>query len=89
MISYLFAARPIIAMSLPQSETTSTIEKAGCGRVLPPAASEQLAAVLCEFQALPQTERDRMGHSGRAFALAYFSAKVCLPRILTILEEAT
>ena len=84
MISYMFAARPIIAMSHPHSETSRTIERAGCGRILPPAAPEQLAIVLREFQALPRTDRERMGKSGRAFALAHFSAKVCLPRIMTI-----
>ena len=88
MISYMYAARPIIAMSLPQSETSQTIQQADCGRVLPPAAAEQLAATLSEFQAMTEAERNRMGRSGREYALAHFSANVCLPRILAVLERS-
>ena len=88
MISYLSAARPIIALSLAQSETFRTIEKAGCGRVLPPGAPAQLAEALCDFHALPRSERERMGQAGREYALTTFSAAVCLPRVMTIIEES-
>ncbi len=49
MISYLFAAKPIVALSLYHSETAQIIKKAGCGLVLPPAAPKQLANALVKL----------------------------------------
>jgi glycosyltransferase involved in cell wall biosynthesis len=88
MISYLFAAKPIVSLSLSHSETARTIEKACCGLVLPPANPKQLADALIELCALPHNIRDRMGQSGKRFAVTHFSSDICLPRIRAILEAS-
>ena len=86
MISYLFAAKPIVALSLDHSETAQIIKKAGCGLVRPPAVPGQLADALVKLRKLPRDRRNRMGQSGKTFALNHFSSNVCLPRIRTILN---
>ena len=88
MISYLFAAKPIVALSLYHSETAQIIKKAGCGLVLPPAAPKQLANALVKLRALPRDIRNCMGQSGKTFAINHFSSNVCLPRIRTILKAS-
>lgn len=88
MISYLFAGKPIISGCLSQSETADTIKKAKCGIILNPADPEGLSTAIVHMRSLPESERDRMGQSGKSFALNNFASNTCLPRIESVLRDA-
>jgi colanic acid biosynthesis glycosyl transferase WcaI len=88
LISYLFAGKPIISGSLPQSETAKTVIKARCGVVVNPSDPEGLAAAISTMSALPNNERKRMGVYGKMFAHMHFSSKACLPHIDDIIRNA-
>lgn len=88
LISYMLAARPIIALALPDSDLARTIERAGCGWVIGPDNPEALAVKIQEVRTLGALERRRIGQCGRDYALANLTREVCVPKVIEILESA-
>jgi len=88
LISYMLAARSIIALALPQSDLASIIEQSGCGWAVEPDQPELLAAKIREVMAVEPVERVRRGRDGREFALRHLTREVCLPGVIHVLEEA-
>jgi len=87
LISYMLAARPIIALALPESDLAHTIEQARCGWIIEPDKPELLAAKIREVIALTPTERESIGQCGRRYALANLTSEVCVPRVIKVLEN--
>ena len=88
LIAYMLAARPVIALALPQSDLAEMVERSGCGWVVEPDQPEQLAAKIKEVMAIEPSERTRRGQAGRMFALRNLTREVCLPKVIAILEAA-
>ncbi len=88
LIGYMLAERPVIATALPHSDLAKTIEKAGCGWVVPPNQPELLAHRIREVVQLDRATLCGYGSAGRAFALKNSTADVCVPRVMGILEDA-
>ncbi len=88
MISYMLAARPIVALALPDTDLARMIERSGGGWVVEPDCAEQLAARIKQAAALPVAERRRRGEAGRAFALRNLTREVCLPQVIDVLQAA-
>jgi len=86
MISYLFAGKPIISGCLAQSETAYTIRESNCGIVVNPSDPEGLAEAIIRMRSMPLRDRERMGQSGKRFAVTFYSSNICLPRIESILR---
>jgi colanic acid biosynthesis glycosyl transferase WcaI len=89
LLAYMLAARPVIALALPESDLANMILDSGCGWVLPPDQPEVLAAKIRQVASMAQAERRRCGMAGREFALRNFTSQVCLPRVISVLENAT
>lgn len=87
LISYMLAARPIIALALPNSDLARTIKRAGCGWVIEPDNPETLANKIREVRALDLSERRRIGQCGRDYALAHLTRDVCVPKVIKLLES--
>lgn len=87
LISYMLAARPILALAMPQSDIARIIEESGCGWVIAPDQPALLAAQLRTVVTLDPIERDRRGQAGRRYALQNLTSEVCLPRVISILEK--
>jgi colanic acid biosynthesis glycosyl transferase WcaI len=87
LITYMLAARPVIALALPQSDLAEFIEQADCGWHVMPDAPEVLAAKIWEVVSLPKHERLQRGTAGREFALQNLSRDVCLPKVVNIIES--
>jgi len=87
LISYMLAARPIVALAPPNSDLAYVIGRAGCGWVIEPDKPELLAAKIREVRELPPQVREQMGQSGRQYALANFTREACVPRIIQLLEN--
>ena len=88
LITYMLAARPVIALALPHSDLAETIEQSGCGWVVPPDQPEQLSTRIREILKLPRSELIQRGISGRKYALSNLVGEVCLPKVIHVLEQA-
>lgn len=88
LIAYMLAGRPVLALASAGSDLAIAIERAGCGWVVEPdqpvLTAEQIRAVAM----LEIAERFSRGKSGQSYAQQNLTSAACLPRILTILEEA-
>jgi colanic acid biosynthesis glycosyl transferase WcaI len=88
LISYMLAARPVIALALPQSDLAKVVERSGCGWVVKPDQPELLAAKIKEVMSMESTALVRRGQAGREFALRHLTRDACLPQVVDILEKA-
>jgi glycosyltransferase involved in cell wall biosynthesis/ribosomal protein S18 acetylase RimI-like enzyme len=88
LLSYLLAARPVLAAVLPESDTAQVIEKAGCGWIVPPDNKELLARKIEELAGLPEQLLGKMGFAGRQYAMQNFTTETCLPKVIKIIENA-
>jgi colanic acid biosynthesis glycosyl transferase WcaI len=87
LITYMLAARPVIALALPQSDLAEVIEQAHCGWIVPPDRPVELSRKIREVGALLASDRVKYGQRGRDYALRIFTGEVCLPKIIRILEQ--
>jgi glycosyltransferase involved in cell wall biosynthesis len=88
LISYMLAARPIIAQAVPQSDLAHTLQAAGCGWVVEPGSAAQLAAALQLAARTDAVARRTLGSAGRTYALQHMTTEANLPRVLSILEAS-
>jgi colanic acid biosynthesis glycosyl transferase WcaI len=88
LITYMLAARPVIALALPESDLAKTIQLAGCGWVVDPDQPELLANKIREVAQLPDCELTRLGTAGRDYALQHFVREICLPKVVRVVEQA-
>jgi glycosyltransferase involved in cell wall biosynthesis len=88
IISYMLAARPIIAMVLKDSETADLINRTNCGWVIAPDDPNHLADKIREVSNSDGRSRRQKGLMGREFALNNFSREACIPKLMNLLERA-
>jgi len=87
LVSYMLAARPVIALALPGSDLSKLVkEQSRCGWVVEPDKPEQLADKIKTVAMMSPNDLILYGQAGRDFALENFTGDVCLPRIVHILE---
>lgn len=72
LLSYMAAARPVVAAVASASETARLIEQAGCGIVVPPEDPDALAAAICRLRA-DRVLAAQFGERGRRFAEHHFA----------------
>ena len=87
LIAYMLAARPVVAVALPNSDLAGTVESAGCGWVVVPDQPQALADQLKALLAVPADELARRGQAGREYALRHFVGETCLPKVIGALER--
>lgn len=88
LISYMLAARPVIALALPESDVAEMMERSGAGWTIEPDQPELLAAQISQVATMDASELMRRGQAGREFALKHLTREACLPRVIHILERA-
>ncbi len=88
LISYMLAARPVIALTLPESDLAKMISRTGCGWTVMPDQPEELGRKIQEVRMMPANERNHVGQAGRKFAVRNLTEEVCLPKVIRILEDA-
>jgi glycosyltransferase involved in cell wall biosynthesis len=86
MISYLLAARPILAIVRQESDIAEVIRNADCGWVVQPESPELLAKIIKEIVNLTDGKLDQMGKAGRNYALQTFVSEVCLHKVIENIE---
>lgn len=87
LLSYLLAAKPVLAMVLPESDTAQVIKNAGCGWVIPPDNAIQLAEKIEELSTIPSKVLEEMGQLGREYALKNLTTEALLPKVIQIIEN--
>jgi glycosyltransferase involved in cell wall biosynthesis len=87
LISYMLAARPVLAIARAESDLAGAVRDSGCGWVVEPGDVEQLVNCIRTAAAMDRPALNRMGALGRAYALAHFSTEACLPRMVALLES--
>jgi colanic acid biosynthesis glycosyl transferase WcaI len=80
------SARPILAVTPPESEVAHVVEEAGCGVVVPPERPQQLADVILRLRQQPD-ELLVMGRNGRAQLESRFSRECCSDAYECMLEK--
>jgi len=88
LISYMLAARPVLAVARSESDLAKVVNESGCGWVVEPGDAGQLARQMSVAAATDRPMLKRMGLLGREYALANFSTEACLPRVIGVLEQA-
>jgi colanic acid biosynthesis glycosyl transferase WcaI len=85
LVSYLLAARPVLAIVERDSESARIVREAGAGWVVD---WDALAASITAAAATDAAERLAMGERGRAYAERLFSRDRCVSRVTEILRGA-
>ena len=88
LISYMMSGRPILALARSESDLARVVNTSGCGWTVEPEDADGLEQLFRTILPLESSELTRMGALGREYALAHFSTEACLPRLVTVLENA-
>ncbi len=88
LIAYMLAGRPVLAAVEADSPTARLIADARCGVCIPPESPAQFVEQIRTWRVHPDVLSD-LGNRGRAYAERHCSRKVCLPKLISILESAT
>lgn len=86
LISYMLAARPVIALALPGSDIAEIVGQAGCGWIVPPDRPDLLADQIKKVMGMETRELCHRGQAGRTFALEHLTRETCLPQVIDVLE---
>lgn len=87
LLSYMLAGRPVLATALPGSDLAELVDRAQCGWVVEPDRPDLLATQIKAIMQLDASERQRRGDNGRHYVMQHFAKDVCLPKVISILEE--
>jgi colanic acid biosynthesis glycosyl transferase WcaI len=88
MITYLLAARPIIALAFEDTDTAKEIKESNCGWIVNPDDPLALAEKIACLMNMDPPELKAYGKRGRNYALGRFVRDVCAPKVADILEQA-
>jgi colanic acid biosynthesis glycosyl transferase WcaI len=88
LIAYMLAARPVLALSLPESDLAQIVRKSGCGWVVAPDQPRLLSDVLKQILYQSKNTLGSRGLAGRSYALSNFSGDACLPKFAAIIKKA-
>jgi colanic acid biosynthesis glycosyl transferase WcaI len=88
LISYMMAAKPIVAVAREQSDLAAIIRETGCGWLVGPGDPEALQNCLRAVTECDKELLKEMGLRGREYALEHFSSDACLPQVISALQRA-
>ena len=88
LISYMLAARPVLALTHSKTDIDTVLEQAACGWTVLPDQPELLAYQMSEVMQLPVSELHRLGEQGRQYALEYFSREKNVSLVIQTLQRA-
>jgi glycosyltransferase involved in cell wall biosynthesis len=88
LISYMFSARPVLALAQQDSEIANTILDSDSGWVVQPGNQQELSRQILEISTFNKSELGRRGEAGGNFARRYYSKSANLPKVIDVLESA-
>jgi glycosyltransferase involved in cell wall biosynthesis len=87
LISYMLSERPIVALSMPNTDLFDMMLQSGAGWVIEPDNPERLAVEIQQAQALTPEVRREIGRKARVYALRQLTAETCLPKVIRVIES--
>jgi glycosyltransferase involved in cell wall biosynthesis len=87
MLTYMLAARPILALARPESDLATALDRAGCGWHIPPDEPRVLAEKIRQLTALPAATLDQMGGAGRSYVSRHHDPKNCISCLVRIILD--
>jgi glycosyltransferase involved in cell wall biosynthesis len=87
LISYMLAARPVLAVAAPESDMAVTFYKAGAGWVIPSDDVAGLARKWTEIAQLDRATLRQYGTMARSYAMSNMTKETCLPALLALIEQ--
>jgi colanic acid biosynthesis glycosyl transferase WcaI len=87
LLSYMLAARPVVALAFPDAELAKLVNESNCGWVVEPDNPAALADAVRQVMSLHERERRQRGEDGREFVRTHLTRQVCLPRVIRVLEN--
>lgn len=85
--AYLASGKPILGMI--NGEAAHVIQASGAGLACPSGDATALARITLELATTDESERIRMGRSGREYYLANYSKPTLLARLEQLFRDAT
>jgi colanic acid biosynthesis glycosyl transferase WcaI len=85
LITYMFAARPVLAVAEPGSDVELVIRAAGCGWALPPHQPRELGKTLVECSKLSRDVLEQLGKAGRLYARQHFRQSDLLCEVVNVI----
>jgi glycosyltransferase involved in cell wall biosynthesis len=89
LISYMLAARPVLAQAISGSETARLVRESKCGWVIDPDDPELLEDQIRSVVAMNSSELVRRGIAGRDYAEKHLSKEACLRQLVEIILNAS
>jgi len=86
LIAYMLSGRPVLAAVDEVSDTAKIIRDARCGVIVPPEDPQTMAMQIRNLLKMP-AELAQMGVRARYYAQQNFSRRVCVPKLIKILES--
>ncbi len=86
--AYMFSAKPVIACVDSYSDTAAAIRESDCGWVASPESVDELCRVMQDVVGKSKTYLIEKGEKGFNYAMAHYSQKENLPKLLSIIENA-
>jgi colanic acid biosynthesis glycosyl transferase WcaI len=87
LLTYMIAARPVLAIASPKSETARIIMRADSGWVLSECDPAALAAHIHVVSRLSSRDLRRHGQAGQSYVTAHFSKTRNLPKVVDLLLQ--
>lgn len=87
LISYLLAAKPVLAIVRGDSETAEVVRQSGAGWLVEPGREALLASTITAAAQAGDPERRAMGAGGRLYALSHFGPGQGVSRVLDVLRS--
>lgn len=88
LITYMLAARPVIAQAVNGSAIARIINESRCGWVVCPDEPKSLASQIRSISTMKTIELEKRGSAGREYAMKYFSKESCLPKVVDVMKRA-
>jgi colanic acid biosynthesis glycosyl transferase WcaI len=85
LITYMLAARPVLAVAEPGSDVELVIQAAGCGWALPPHQPQKLGKTLVECSKLSRDLLEQLGKEGRIYARQHFRQSDLLCEVIDLI----
>lgn len=79
IFSAMASARPVLTVAPPESELAHIVEEAGCGWIVPPGSSAEIATLIVESKGR-KSALAHIGQSGRAYLEKHYSRNHCVER---------
>jgi glycosyltransferase involved in cell wall biosynthesis len=86
LTAYLLSGRPVIACVEDESDVANILNESGCGFVVEPENIHAIAMAMKKISAMERSQLQKIGQSGKNYAVVNLSKKANLQKVITVIE---